>query len=150
VTELRPLRESDLAALSTWLPQAAAALGCERWPDDAALRSAVGRDGALAIVEGDAAGVVSYRLGTPQPDAAEVSFLAVAPDRRRLGIGGRAALALEERLGGSAARVYVSVPAQAGLALYFWLRLGYRPLTQVEWPARPARPPAAWLVRELG
>jgi len=73
----------------------------------------------------------------------------VAPDRRRLGTGHRSALALETRLPASIRRVYVSIPARLGLALYFWLRLGYRPLTQRDWPAAPDDAPGVWMVREL-
>ena len=81
--------------------------------------------------------------------AAHVKLLAVAPDKRRLGIGGRAALALERRLRRSAKRLYVLVPSRIGIALYFWLRLGYRPLTQRDWPEAPADAPSTWMVREL-
>ena len=142
---LRPLRTADIPALAVWLPRAAAEARCQRWAREDALPAAVGREGAL--VADDC--FLAYELGSPQPQAATVQLLAVAPGRRRLGTGSLAALALERRLRLSASGIYVLVPAQLGLALYFWLRLGYRPLTQAEWPARPERGPAVWMVRGL-
>ncbi len=55
-----------------------------------------------------------------------------------------------KRLRRSSRRVYVLVPSKLGLALYFWLRLGYRPLTQREWPAGPESTPSVWMMRDLG
>ncbi len=143
--ELRPLRTADLAALAAWLPRAADEIGCQRWASEAALRAAVGKKSAL--VGPDC--IVAFETGAPERDAARVGLLAVAPGRRRLGIGGRAALALEQRLVTSVARLYVVVPATLGLALYFWLRLGYRPLTQRDWPAPAEQAPSVWMLREL-
>jgi len=142
---LRSLRTADVPSLAAWLPRAAAEAGCQRWAREDAPRTAVGREGAL-VADGC---FLAYELGSPQPEAASVQLLAVAPGRRRLGTGSLAALALEKRLRPSASSIYVLVPAQLGLALYFWLRLGYRPLTQAEWPARPERGPAVWMVRQL-
>jgi hypothetical protein len=34
-----------------------------------------------------------------------------------------------------------------GIAMYFWIRLGYRPLMHSEWPC--AREGIAWLARDL-
>ena len=148
--ELRPLREADVAALAAWLPRAATELGCDRWAGEDALHDAIDREAVLAVLQDEPLGVLAYEVGAPQREAARVRFLAVVPGRRRLGVGSAAALALEERLAGSLARIYVSVPAALGLAFYFWLRLGYQPLTQREWPARPEEPPSVWLVRPLG
>jgi GNAT superfamily N-acetyltransferase len=145
--ELRPLRKGDFESLSSWLPDAAKAMGCERLAD---LGSLGNSHDLLVAVDGEPAGVLQVETGAPTPDAALVRALLVAPERRRLGIGGRAALALERRLARKAKRIFVVAPSELGLALYFWLRLGYRPLTQAEWPARPERSPATWMVRELG
>jgi GNAT superfamily N-acetyltransferase len=147
--ELRPLRKGDVESLSTWLPDAASALGCERFAGEDSLRGAAGASDILVAVEDEPAGVLQCEGGSPQPDAANVRALIVAPARRRLGIGGRAALALERRLAKKVKRIYVAIPSELGLALYFWLRLGYRPLTQAEWPGPPERPPSTWMVREL-
>jgi GNAT superfamily N-acetyltransferase len=104
----------------------------------------------MAIIDSGVVGVAAYQTGSPSRHAARIRFLIVEPARRRLGIGGRAVLALERRLTTLAGALYVKVPASLGLALYFWLRLGYRPLTQAEAPS-PASPtsPATWMVRSL-
>lgn len=146
---LRPLRASDLPSLTSWLPRTAAELGCDRWSSDDALRAAVGADRVLVYDESGGECALAYEVDNPRPDAALITFLAVAPGRRRLGIGSRAALALERRLRRSIDSVYVLVPSTLGLAFYFWLRLGYRPLTQREWPSQPERRPSVWMVREL-
>jgi GNAT superfamily N-acetyltransferase len=143
---LRPLRAADIDALAAWLPDAAARLDCDRWASERALRAAIGNTDVL--IDGDAHCLLEYQQGTPQRDAALVRFLAVDPAHRRLGLGGRAALALERRLRRAAPYVYVLVPGHAGLALYFWLRLGYQPLIEAEWPAS-TEGHALWLARRL-
>lgn len=148
--KLRPLREADLASLSPWFPRVAADLACDAWAGDGALRRAVGQDDILAAVEHGPAGILSYEIDAPDKDSARIRLLAIDPSRRRLGIGSRAALALEKRLAGKVGRIYVTVPSKLGLAFYFWLRLGYQPLTQSQWPAPPEEPPSAWMVRPLG
>jgi GNAT superfamily N-acetyltransferase len=125
-------------------------MACDRWSSEDALRDALGRDDTLLYHDDAGEAFLAYELHTPKRDAARIDLLAVAADKRRLGIGSRAALALEKRLARPAKRIYVAVPARIGLALYFWLRLGYRPLTQGEWPQGPEDPPSAWMVRELG
>ena len=149
VTELRPLREGDVPSLARWLPRAASELGCDIWASEEALRWAVAREGVLVVEEGGPLGLLAYEVGAPQPGAACIRLLIVEPTHRRLGVGSRAALALEERLAGSAERCYVSVPSRLGLAFYFWLRLGYQPLTQREWPAPSGEKPSVWMVRPL-
>ena len=148
--ELRPLRAGDIDAFAPWLSRAASDARCERWPDEATLRNAAGEKQVLACVENGPHALLEYATDAPVAGAAQVRFLAVAPDHRRLGTGGRAALALERRLRRSARAIYVRVPEHLGLALYFWLRLGYRPLTQRDWPVAPGDGAATWMVRELG
>ena len=146
---LRPIRAPDIDAISTWLPPVARDLGYPAWESGEGLRLSAGPHDALIYDEAAGIAVLSYENASPEPDAARIHLLAVAPGRRRLGIGSRAALALERRLRASTARLYVVVPARLGLALYFWLRLGYRPLTQAGWPARPEQSPSLWMRREL-
>jgi GNAT superfamily N-acetyltransferase len=144
---LRPLRAADVAALSGWLPGVAAEAGCDRWAGVKALRAT-----STALLYGDdhAEAFVAYEMDAPLPGCARIDLLAVAAERRRLGSGSRAALALERKLARSTKRLYVRVPSRTGLALYFWLRLGYRPLTQREWPVVPEGGDAAvWMVRQL-
>lgn len=146
--KLRPLRRADIATLAAWLPSTASDAGCERWTDAEALAAAIATEGVLVADEGGAVGLVSYDAAGPGREA-HIRLLAVDPERRRLGFGGRAALALERRLRPSADQVCALVPARLGLALYFWLRLGYRPLTHAERPPPAQAGPSLWMVRSL-
>jgi GNAT superfamily N-acetyltransferase len=74
------------------------------------------------------------------------SWLAVDETLRAYGYGGAAVPIVEraaQRAGLVGARVLV--PASNGVALYFWLRLGYRPLAKGSW-RRPYE--GTWMVRE--
>jgi ribosomal protein S18 acetylase RimI-like enzyme len=145
---LRSLRASDVASITAWLPAIASAIGCERWSSEDALSDAIERKQVLLYHDDAGEAFVAYALDAPKRGAARIELLAVAPDNRRLGIAGRAALALERRLTPAAKRIYVAVPSTIGLALYFWLRLGYRPLTQRDWPEL-LEGASTWMVREL-
>jgi GNAT superfamily N-acetyltransferase len=146
VTRLRPLTQAHLRVSEGWLPSLPGV------DDDlaSAIAAARARGEALAVINGDAAGLLTYETNVPERGAARIKLLAVAPDRRRLGIGGRAAIALERRLARAGIeRAYVIVPSDLGLAFYFWLRLGYRPLLQRDWPAPVEGKTAAWMLRDL-
>ena len=148
--KLRPLRRTDLSSLAAWLPGVAAEAGCGRWSQPDALPAAIGEAGVLVVDEGSGAvGLVVFQSDAPDRRSARIDLLAVEPEKRRLGSGGRAALALEKRLRRSMTRLYALVPSHIGLALYFWLRLGYQPLTRGERPAPAAARPAVWMVRDL-
>ena len=108
--KLRPLRKADVATLAAWLPATASAAGCERWTDPEALTAAIATEGVLVADEGGAVGLVSYEAGEPGRAEGRILLLAVDPERRRLGFGGRAALALERRLRPSADQVVRSFP----------------------------------------
>ena len=63
------------------------------------------------------------------------TWLAVDARWRAYGLGGAAVPIIERaalRLGATTGRVLV--PASNGIGLYFWLRLGYRPLPGAPWP----------------
>lgn len=147
--KLRRIRKSDVPVLAEWLPAVSSQIGCDRWAAPDTIRDAVGQDGIFAIDEGGPLGVLSLELDAPEKASASIRMLAVEPARRRLGFGGRAALALERRLRKSVRRIYVLVPARIGLALYFWLRLGYQPLTHEQFAPPPQSGPALWMVRNL-
>lgn len=136
------------------MPWLAEALAPEwRWGD---LETAVRAGCGVLITNGAApvgAGVVLFDV--PAAGAASVPFLAIDPARRYRGLGGEAALALERhlRLRHGLSRVFAPVPDGRGLAVYFWLRLGYRPLTRsgAPWPLAGLGGrtlPGIWLVRE--
>jgi hypothetical protein len=44
-------------------------------------------------------------------------------------------------------RIYAPASAAHGIAVYFWIRLGYRPLLRADWPCN--REGVAWLARDL-
>jgi hypothetical protein len=100
-------------------------------------------------------GLALVRIDTPTPGDATIAFLAMQPGRRFRGLGGEAGLAVErlarERLG--VQRVYAGVPEGRGLAVYFWLRLGFRPLSTAEAPRAllgltGESKPGIWMLRE--
>ncbi len=77
-------------------------------------------------------GALTARLAD---DWLEWGWLAVDESLRAFGYGGAAVPIVERaarRLGATGARALV--PESNGIALYFWLRLGYRPATRHEWP----------------
>ena len=146
--KLHPLGPADAERLATWLPDVAAEAGWAEWADPDSLSHSL--HDPQVLTDDSSAAFLAFELTSPVPNAARVDFLAVSPEKRRLGIGGRTALALERRLRGKAASVYTLVPASIGLALYFWLRLGYQPLTQANWPLTPrSAAPSLWMKRDL-
>jgi GNAT superfamily N-acetyltransferase len=119
---------------------------------------AAGVDSELVLIsdaEGAPIGVALLRPDTPVHGEATIAFLAVQPERRYRGLGGEAGLAVErlarERL--RVRRVYAGIPEGRGLAVYFWLRLGYRPLSSADAPSArlglgAESRPGIWMVRE--
>ena len=105
--------------------------------------------------DGNPVGLAVVHLNTPEPGAVSIPFLAIDPARRFRGLGGEAGLAIERqlrtRLGTT--RFYAPIPDGRGLAVYFWLRLGYRPLVMSESPGAlvglTAQSPAGiWMLRD--
>ena len=145
---LHSIRPADAEHLATWLPDVAAQAGWADWADpDAPSRSL---HDPQVLTDDATTAFLAFELTSPVPSAARVDFLAVSPEKRRLGIGGRTVLALERRLRGKAKSIYTLVPASIGLALYFWLRLGYQPLTERDWPVAPdSGAPSIWMKRDL-
>jgi hypothetical protein len=81
-------------------------------------------------------GLAVVLLDSPSPTSACIPFLGIDPTRRFRGLGGEAGLALERHLRSQLGleHFYTPVPDGRGLAVYFWLRLGYRPLLTSEQP----------------
>ena len=98
---------------------------------------------AITDIAGEEIGFVGFAI---DGEWLEVGWIEVKEDRRRWGLGMDAVRLLEDeaarRWGVHEARA--EVPVGVGLALYFWLRLGYR-------PAEPVREDADTMsmVREL-
>jgi RimJ/RimL family protein N-acetyltransferase len=148
----RALTLGSLDAMSAWL---ASALVPEWTLED--LESAAGSSTGVLISDAEdaPAGLALLEVDSPSEGDASISFLAMDPARRFRGLGGEAGLALErhgrERLG--LRRFYAGVPEGRGLAVYFWLRLGYRPLAASEAPEAligltATGVPGIWMVRE--
>jgi predicted N-acetyltransferase YhbS len=119
---LRPLAEDDLQA-ATWLDQATL--------DPDSDSTAINRDGNLV-------GVMEYRVGVPDEGWLGFAFVTVEPGLRGLGLDSEAVRLVEDDAlrRGVASRFWTRVPYSDGLGLYFWLRLGYRPVRPDEggWP----------------
>ncbi len=76
----------------------------------------------LIEVEVGPIGLLSY---TPGAHRVTIHELATAPEHRDRGFGAEAVYALEAESGATEMRALV--PVTNGLAVYFWLRIGYRP-----------------------
>ena len=155
----------DAPAVEPWLAEAVAAVdGVRPGPETPATLAALARlgdrrwsGGTLLVLVAAGQGVVGLLGWRPlataggAATAAVIDALAVRRDRRDLGYGVEAVERLEAML--SAATVYATPPRTNGLALYFWLRAGYRPFYPN--PAAAAAmhgldPALLWMVRELG
>lgn len=116
---LRPQREGDRDAMAGWYDLAPGGRGRE-----VLVATRVGDDEPVAVVH--------YRVQGPRLVFERV---VEAPEARGLGYGLEAARMIEEeaRRRGLAQRFESEIRLEEGLALYFWLRLGYRPRG---WPSR--------------
>ena len=137
---LRPLTEDDLHVVTPWYE---GLQGYRRRLEEVRAHSS---RGLLAITRRDddaPIGVLEYRVGYPAEGWLCVGFVAVEPPLRGLGFGSEAVRLLEEEAlrRGRARRFCAEVPRGNGTGLYFWLRLGYRPVGPGEdhWPGRRPR-----------
>jgi RimJ/RimL family protein N-acetyltransferase len=156
---LRPLAGADLPLIEPWYGRATAIVRPYAGRREADLRqdfeearSQPGR-GLLAIVlasDGELIGLLDRWSPYPAAGWLTVDFLAVAEPYRGRGLGAEAVLALEEEAcrQGLAHRFAAGVSADAGRALYFWLRLGYRPLLQADLPWPLPMKDVVWMVRD--
>lgn len=145
---LRRVQASEIAPLSEWLSPIAMAAGATPYASAADLQHASTEQDLLLYREAAGEAFIALSKDVPVRQALRISFIAVPKATRRLGIGGRAALAAEKRAAASARCIYVSVSSVTGIALYFWLRLGYRPLMRREWP-HELDGSSSWMVRYL-
>ncbi len=91
-------------------------------------------DGLLVAVEvdGEAAGFIAI----DGENRAHCAAIWLRPGARRMGYGVEAVQLLVEALRQAGQSVVTAeVPADVGLAVYFWLRLGFRPVTASPGPA---------------
>ena len=150
---LRPLTRGDAPWLDLWLPISADSAGYDRPPGARAIleRSRTERGlKARVIARGeDPIGLALYHTRTPGREAARFEIVVLEPSAARCGYGLRAAALVEDEMLAAGARTaFAPAPAAHGIDVYFWIRLGYRPLLRGEWPCE--RPGVAWLARDLG
>lgn len=127
------------------------------WPEYA-LEAATEHGEAILITEaatGSPIGAAVAILDAPLKGTAAIPFISVDPERRYRGLGGEATLALERHLRArfQVGHVYAPIPDWRGLAVYFWLRQGYRPVTMTEapWPLTGLigdPRPGIWMLRD--
>jgi GNAT superfamily N-acetyltransferase len=120
---LTPIDPSALCAALPWLDKSLTEAESLEPPLVSLLPGREGEAFALVLVGGEPAGYVGYAL---HAGLLTILALAIEPARRNLGFGAEAIYALEEL--NSAARALALVPLGNGLAVYFWLRVGYRPV----------------------
>ena len=121
---------------STWLDLGAATSA--RWPgcNVASVHLSDERPCGFVVVEVDGA----------DHDAARIRALAIRRALRNLGYGGEVVEQLEAAV--PRRRWYAVVPRGNGLAVYFWLRIGYRPVRLDEDEALCRDPAQLWMMRE--
>ncbi len=147
---LRPFRDGDSAAVEAWYQEAVAVAGIPH-PRPLSRSAGEGRSvdprssGVLVIEregESEPIGIVEHELGGGW---LTVPFIALAKAYRGWGYGSEAVRLLEEWAvrEGSVERFRADVPVRNGLGLYFWLRLGYRPVVAGRVSRGLARPEIA-------
>ena len=136
-----------------WLSEA---LAPDWTPPDLAPHVEAGEAVLISRVEGPAIGLAVAIKDLPELGWACVPLIGIALAERFRGLGGEAGLALERRISEcwGAPGVLAPVPEGRGLAVYFWLRLGYRPLRRAEarWPLVGLNDKAGagiWMRRDL-
>lgn len=137
---LRVLRESDVEPIARWYAKAVVLAGWLAPLSD--LLDSKGLRRTLVLTDGvnhGPIGLVAVAVGDPEPGWATVNLLAIArPEERDIAALG--VTLLGAHLQGEASHIRAAVPAGVGLALYFWLRLGYRPIVSGE---------RLWMIRDL-
>jgi len=158
---LRPLLHTDAADIEPWLAEAAAAVdGVRPAADTPATLVAFERlvstrwpgatIEAMLVEKVEVAGLLAWRRSTTLGDHASaivIEALAVRAGLRNLGYGAEAVYRLEAAH--PQARVYAAIPRMNGLAIYFWLRAGYRPLRLDEDATLVHDPERLWMVNGL-
>jgi GNAT superfamily N-acetyltransferase len=133
---LRPAARGDLPQIEPWYAEAVAtAHGLREQPPDESLEqrlSDASDSGLLLIAKADdpaPIGLLQYRFGFPDKGWLAIDFLSLAAGCRGWGYGSEVVRLLEDWAVDSrkARRFLTEVDTRNGLALYFWLRLGYRP-----------------------
>ncbi len=146
--ELAALSLDDLDWLEGWFPTVAASVGYVHTSEEVVAPDGRALHARKIVADGVAAGVIVWRVRHVDIREAIVEFVGVPSALARVGIGLRAASLLEDELRALGVHtLYAPAPAMHGIALYFWIRLGYRPLLRDAWPS--SRDGVAWLSRRI-
>lgn len=129
-------RNVSLEAFQTWHG--------ERWPGAEARVIVAGDWGVVGFVIGQK----QQLEGMPAVPAWVIHALAMRRDARNLGYGVEALEWLEA--GAPATTFYAPIPRGNGLAVYFWLHAGFRPLRFDEAPLVATDATRLWCVRKPG
>lgn len=143
---LRPLTPDDALWLDAWLPDAASSVGYGA-KTSADLRERAAESFVIAR-DGDDVGLAVTSFVAERAGVAIIELVATVREYARVGSGMRAAAMIEDQLRARGVRtVYAPAPERNGISVYFWIRLGYRPLPRDEWPCPPDG--VAWMTREI-
>lgn len=128
---LRPPAAHDSSVVDGWLGEALAAVAgatAGAGPTSlAGVQQSLHSDQQLWLITLDGEEPVGLIATTTLGrDLASIDALAIMSSRRNLGFGAEAIYALEEMH--PATNFLAGVPVENGLAIYFWLRIGYAPL----------------------
>lgn len=149
---LRPLTASDAEWCDAWLAPLSATLRCQDARSVADLLDWARDDrrahAAMIEREGAPAGVCAWRAPARQRGAGVIELIALPSAGARRGDGMTAATLVERSLRDAGARrIYAPVPGSHGIAMYFWIRLGYHPLLRLDWPEE--RRGFGWMARDF-
>ena len=143
---LRRWTEGDLASIEAWFGRALGLATAGAAAKLAELREEAEADPArwvLSISEspGRPVGVLAFRAPWPSDGWLGFELVVLAEEARGRGLALEAVTVVEgeARSGGLAGAFAAPVRAEFGRALYFWLRLGYRPLLRSRLPFRQRR-----------
>ena len=117
-----------MEAIARWYAKAIVLAGSPILLSD--LLDSAGRRRTLALTDGtrqEPMGLIAVAVNDPEPGWATVALLAIARQEER-DVAALGVALLEANLRGQASHIRAGVPPDVGLALYFWLRLGYRPV----------------------
>ncbi len=152
---LRALITDDVQWLDGWLARVAASVAyntIDLKQPGASLLQRLREEQHLhpRVIErsGEDVGLLVYRLDAAKGAAAMFEFVGIPPEGSRLGSGMMAAAAAEREMHDAGARtIHAPAPAVHGIDVYFWIRLGYRPLQRSDWPCECTG--VLWMRRDL-
>ena len=150
---LSPLDACDPPGEVAWLPEAWSAIDGRRFDtpapttvagliDAVKLRWHKARIDRIDIAPDVFAGFIVWE---ETPSEIVIRGLAIRRDRRDLGYGAEAVERLE--VSRPARRFSAAIPRSNGLAVYFWLRVGFRPIREDEDRERSHDQDCLWMLR---